>query len=305
MDDKLQKKIREAEDEHAEEALADHLAINKQIARDTALLLLGSFHAAQKIANAINSEVMRALEIFQAERMYLSFGYDRFVDFLEGYEHAPMSKAQYYERKALLDKEGDALFDMYGDLGVSIRKRKLLGKGNIEIDGENVLVRDGDEVTEIHLNDRSRLLQTLTALADANAEKSIKLERQKEKIDRHDTEKRDLYDEIDRVRASKAAASPDDHMIARVELGLAFAKLREAVLRLSNIENDQFRDSVLEDVAAWSADLREAYRNGAAVAPAANPEIVGDTFDEALGNFLDGVDLDAVDSNDGELLAQL
>ena len=307
MNNKLTKRLDEIVDEHADEAVAAHRAQVDREARDRSLLLLGGFRAAQQIANAINSEVMRALEIFQTERMYQAFGYDRFVDFLEEYAHAPMSKAQYYERKALLDKEGDALFDMYHDLGLSIRRRKLLGKGNVELDGDKVIVHDGEILTEIALTDRSRLLETLSALADANAEKSIKLERQKEKIDKFDSEKRDLYDEIDRVRASKVAAAPDEHMIARVELGLAFSRLRDTVAGLSDIEKDQFRDSVLEDTAGWTADLREAYKTGTAKAkPAAASAIVGDTFAEAFTNFLETVD-DDIDGedNDGELAAQL
>ena len=307
MTDKLQKRIREVEEDHAGEVVEQHLEQHRQQSRDRALLIAGGFKAALKISAAISSEVMRSMEVFQEERLYMSFGYERFATFLDESEFSPMSKSQYYERKSILEKEGDRMFDVFGELGLSIRKRKLLGKGNVEIDGDSVIILDGDERTEIELKDRSRLIETLTALADANAEKSIKLERQKEKIEKHADEKRDLYDEIDRVRASKVAPHPDDHMIARVELGLAFSRLRENAAGLSEIEKDQFRDSVLEDVAGWTADLREAYKTGTAKAkPAAASAIVGDTFAEAFTNFLETVD-DDIDGedNDGELAAQL
>lgn len=304
MKDKLEKRIREVEEEHASEIVDQRFEEHRQQTRDKALMLLGGFNTAAKIAQVINSELMRGLEIFQTEKIYLALDYDTFVDYLDS-DQSPMSKAQYYERRAILANEGDQLFDVFSSIGLSIRKRKLLGKGSVEIVDDTVIVHHGDEVTEIELTDRARLLETLTALADANAEKSIKLERQKEKIDKFDSEKRDLYDEIDRVRASKVAAAPDEHMIARVELGLAFSRLRNCAAGLSEIEKDQFRDSVLEDVAGWTADLRQTYKPGTAAAkPAAEAEIVGETFDDALTNFLDKIDLDDV-ANDGELAAQL
>lgn len=305
MSDKLQKEIRSLEESHANDEVQARLAAHNEAQRLRGMFVLGGANIAGKIATSLETEAIKTLIRFQEEKLYEPLGYSTFVQFLNESEYAPMTKSQFYERKAMLEKEGDKLFDLLTEVGVSIRQRKLLGKGSVELSGDVVTIHDGEESTAIALSDRVRLLETLSALADANAEKSIKLERQKEKIDKHADEKRDLYDEIDRVRASKAAPSPDDHMIARVELGLAFSRLRDIVTSLSGIEKDQFRDSVLEDVAGWTADLRQAYNPGtAAERPAAEAEIVGDTFDDALNNFLDKVDLDDV-ANDGELAAQL
>jgi len=305
VSDKLNKQIRELEEEHAAETVESHLEAFRQEDHDRAMFILGGVNIADKIATSLNAEAIKALITFQEQKLHEALGFETFVAFLNESEYSPMSKQQFYDRKAILEKEGEKMFDLLTELGVSMRKRKLLGKGSVEIVGDIAIVHDGGETTEIQLTDRTRLLETLTALADANAEKSIKLERQKEMIDKHADEKRDLYEEMDRVRASKAAPTPDDHMIARVELGLSFTRLRDSAAGLSEIEKDQFRDSVLEDVAGWTASLREAYKPGTAAAkPAAEAEIVGETFDDALTNFLDKVDLDDV-ANDGELAAQL
>lgn len=298
--DKLQKRIRETEDEVAEEQLAEHLDRSQQLDRDRALMIIGGFKTANKIQHAIGSELMRGLEVFQSEKIYLSLGFEDFVSFLNS-DISPLTKAQYYERKKLLEAEGDHLFDLYGSIGVSVRQRKLLGKGNVELSGETLVVHNGEETTEISINDRPSILDALTALADASADKSIRIQRQQEKIDKIDDKVRDLYAEIDAVKASKVAeAASNPHMIARVELGIAFRRLTDAAERLSPIEKDQFRDAVLEQVAEGRQTLAAAYATGRAAA-AAPVNLVGDDFDEALGNYLDTVD----DSNDSELAAAL
>ena len=309
--DKLAKRIREIEEEHAEEFLQEHIAQHDQAARDRALMIAGGFRTALKISAAINSEVMRALELFQEERLYTSFGYERFAEFLDQSEFSPMTKAQYYERKAILDKEGDMLFDLLSDLGMSIRKRKLLGKGNVEVHGEKVIVRDGEEQTEIEVNDRSRLLETLSALADANADKSAKLAKQKEKIDRHGAEKKELYDEIDRERARKAAeVSGDPHSMALAALVGAFKNLRDEVENLSAIDRGARKDHVLELLAGQMQLTAEGYGSADWARHAPRPERAptgdeeGDYVEDLLDRVFDGEVVD-LDENQRELAAAM
>lgn len=302
MTDKLQQRIRQVEEEAADEQLTSHLAEHKQRARDRALMLVGGFKAASKIAKVIDSEVMRGLEIFQKDEIYLSLGFLTMVDFLNS-DQSPLTKSQYYERKALLEKEGDQLFDAFSSLGLSARRRKLLGKGSVELDGETVIVKDGDQETSIDLTDRSRLLETLTALADANSDKSAKLEKQKAAIDKHDDKVRELYTEIDRVKAAKAADVNDDpHSIALVNLTFAYKTLAETVGDMNEIEREQFAPRDFQLIAALNAELASAYgRNDwtkISAAPAA--AVTGDDVDAILTHALD-----EDESNDDELASQL
>lgn len=308
MTDKLQQEIRDLEESHADEAVQARLAAHKEAQKLKAMFVLGGANIAGKIAASLASEAIRTVIRFQEEKLYEPLGFATFVDFLNESEYAPMTKNQFYDRKAILEKEGDTIFDLLTELGVSVRKRKLLGRGTVELDEDTVIVHDGEVTTSISLHDRKSILETISALADANAEKSIKLERQQKTIEQQKETIAVAHEDYDRLRASKVAPNPDAHMLARVELGLAFDKLETAALALNGIERDQFRDSVLEDVAAWMTSLRRAYRTDGneRIQEVIEPAIVGETLDEALGNFLDGVDLtDVPEDNDEELAAQL
>lgn len=287
MNDKLQQKIREAEDEHAAEVVDAHLEIHRQGDRDRAMYVLGGVNIADRVSASLQSESIKALITFQEQRLYTALGFEDFVSFLGDSEYSPMTKQQFYDRKALLEKEGEAMFNLLTELGLSMRKRKLLGKGNVELEGDVLIVHNGDEVTEISIHDRSTILEAISSLADANAEKSIKIDRLKEKEAKHDDKVRELYSEIDTVKAAKIAETASNpHMVARVELGIAFRRLAEAAAALSAIEKEQFRDGVLEDVAAWRFDLTAAYATDKVTEPGP-VQVKGDDFGSALDNFLD------------------
>ncbi len=305
MNDKLSKKIAEAEDEIAGEIVDSRSASQLEADKMRAMFVLGGINIADRVSESLGSEAIKAMIKFQEEKLYLALGYDTFVDFLNNSEFTRITKQQFYDRKALFEKEGEAAFDLLTELGVSIRKRKLLGKGNIELLGETLVVHTDDGVTEISIADRASILDAITALADANAEKSIKLQRQSEKIDKHDEKVRELYTEIDTVRASKIAeVAGNPHMIARVEFNLAASKLADAARNLSAIEKDQFRDAVLEDHAATRELLAAAYSTGKP--KSSSPVAVeGETFGEAASKFLDELDLEPADNNDGDLAAKL
>ncbi len=306
MKDKLSKRIAEAEDEIAGEALDQHLDAHQEALKMRAMFVLGGINIADKVAKVLDSEAIKSLIMFTEQKLFEPLGFATLVDFLNESEYSPMSKAQFYERKLLLEKEGEAMFDLLTELGMSMRRRKLLGKGNVEISGDTAIVHtDGGDDIIVQLSDRTRLLETLSALADANAEKSIKIDRQKDQLDKADGKIRDAHAETDRIRASKIAeVAGNPHMIARVEFNLAAAKLADAARNLSAIEKDQFRDAVLEDHAAARELLAAAYSTGKT--KSSSPVAVeGDSFGEAASKFLDDLDLETADDNDGALAAKL
>lgn len=299
---KLDKRLREVQDEHAEEFWQEHIDAHQRRAEQAALFVLGGIRAVDRAASALSSECLRALIRFQEEKRHEALGFERFADFLDESEYSPMSKAQFYERKAVLDKEGDIVFDLLNDLGVSIRKRKLLGKGNVELDGETVIIKsDGGEDIEIELTNRSRLLETITALADANLDKTAKLEKQKEKIAKHDLEKRELYDEIDRAKASKGEVSGDAHSMALANVGFAFQALRDEAGRLTETDRSARRNNVFEIIAHQLQLTREAY-GFAATAVERTTALEGQSFGEVVDGFLENLELE---DNDAELAASL
>lgn len=141
--------------------------------------MLGAITAMDAIAygfsSQLNSQVMRGMEKIEREKLYLELGYGTFVEFLSS-DDSPITKSQYYERIKLINNEGDALYDALSKMSFPVSKRKLLNKGAISIEGDSVIVKsDAGIETQIELNDRARLLETLSALADSNAEKTRKL----------------------------------------------------------------------------------------------------------------------------------
>lgn len=303
--DKLTERIRKVEDDHAEEFVKDHLAHHEQTSRDRAMFLLGGFKLAGNIANALSAETMRSLIIFQEEKMHEALGFDRFAEFLEQSEYSPMSKAQFYERKAIFEKEGGPIFDLLNSMGMSVRQRKLLGKGSVAIDGDSLIIfKDSEELT-VHLGDTAAIRETLVALADANADKSAKLEKQKAEIDKHDAEKREIYDELDRVTAEKASEySRDPHSMALANLCLSFAALREQVAEsLTAIDRGARRDNVLQILASQMQLTAESYGSGdwTRHAPKAAKAPSGDDEQDYVDGLIDRV----FDENDAALAAEM
>ena len=255
--EKLQKKLRAVEEQHAEEVVTTHLDNHEKKGHDHALFFLGGVRATNGIADALSIEVIRALINFQEEKRYESLGYTNFVDFLENSEYAPMSKNQFYDRKALLEKEGDKVFELMNSLSMPVSKRKLLGKGNIQLDGETVIVTGDDgEQTEIEIKDRSRLLETLAALADANAEKTRKIQTQQSKIEKGDTEVLNLQKKLDEAKARPGEAKPLDFLIRVTN---SIDAMAEMVKQQTLVEKERDGEFYLNGIYAAFVRLQHAY----------------------------------------------
>lgn len=305
--DKLSQKIQKLEDDHYEGVVQEHVDRHAQRLREEALLISGGLKASSRIADAINSEVMVGLIRFQDEKRHEDLGFPRFVDYLDS-DLSPISKHAFYERKPLFEKEGPALFDLYAANGLPKKTRKLLAAGTVEIDGENLVIHNGDETQVVTINDRTVWIESLTALAEANAEKSAKIEKQNEKIERHDAEKRELYNENDRLRASKAAEiEGDPHSMALVAVIGAFKNLREEIASLSPVDRGARRDNVLELLAGQMQLTAESYGSADWTRHAPRPERSAglDPEDEYIEGLIDRVFEDEGGGNDAELAAAM
>jgi hypothetical protein len=91
-----------------------------------------------------------------------------------------MTKNEFYKREEIFKNEGEHLFDLLNQMKVPIGLRKQLGSGNVTLDGDKVIVKDGENETAIQLGDRTGLLEALSSLADANATKTKQLTKGKE-----------------------------------------------------------------------------------------------------------------------------
>lgn len=267
--------------------------------------VLGGLDAINTIATNLTSGLIIKLQQIRDTHGYRAAGYTRFDQFMDNFPRSPMSYKRFNYIENVFKNLGADVFDLTSPSGLSMRQLKLIGKGNVEIDNGMVRVRTEDGSVEIEISNRRQWLESLTALADANADKSIKLERQKEKIDKHTEKVRELYNEIDQVKASKAAEiGQDPHSLALAQLCFAFAALREAAAELPLMDRAARKDNVLEIIANQSRLTSGSYRTDGTEKPL-EPVIEGDTFDESLENFLDQVDLTGGDDNDAELTAKM
>jgi hypothetical protein len=298
MKGKELEKIHEA----AEEVIAGEISETYAVDQEKELyFLLGGLDALNTVASNMNAAVIINLQRIRDEQLYLAAGYTRFDAFMDEHPKATMSYKRFNYVEGVFKNLGHQIFDLLNGSGLSMRQQKLLGKGNVEIVDDKVIVHNDDQTTEIEINNRRQWLESLRALADANAEKSIKLERQQTKLDKHAEQLAEAADLVQRAKAAcMADLAADAHMTARVELGLSFGKFTDIVSTLTNAEKEQYRDDVLEHVASWSNALRFAYRTDGTERPV-EPAIEGDTLEEAVDNYLDDVD----DDNDGDLAAKL
>ena len=128
---KLDEKIAKLEEQHAEETVERHLAQYDAEQFAKGLMVLGGVRVAGSIATNISSEAFKALIRFGEDKYFESFTdsegnyFTNFADFLNESPYSPMTKTQFYARKTLFDSEGERMFDLFGELGLSIRKRKL------------------------------------------------------------------------------------------------------------------------------------------------------------------------------------
>ena len=173
-------KIEQVKDQAASQALAVHNQTLTGELRVTALMLLGGIHTANSIARSISAHAMRALKHFAESKGYEEFGFSRMDDFLNKYEKSPMTKDQYYDRLKVLEIEGDLTFDLLNDLKVPLSARKALKKGEVAIEGNDVLV--GEE--RIPLTETSRIKNVLKQVADKVSEQQRTIERGKDEIKR-------------------------------------------------------------------------------------------------------------------------
>jgi hypothetical protein len=225
----------------------------KRKSRDQALLLLGGIRVADKIAHSISSQVMDALCVFQKERLYHSFGYVRFVDFLDESDYSPMTKNQFYKRKELFDLEGAQLFDLMNELGVSRAVRKQLASGDfdaITIEGNTLKI--GEQTAD--LSD-FRLIKSLIEsysdevkkISQQNASAKEKVAKLEKTVEEGSKQVESLMRQLDHA--------PSEYEAAYDSLIQSFVRFNDCVSGASDLERSK-SDSQLETLWRFLEECR-------------------------------------------------
>lgn len=197
MTDKLEKSKQIAEREMM------HTVKQSAAAEDIvkSAMMLGAVKTVNHMNAYFSSQTIRGLQRIRDEKHFEQFGFSRFDDFLDESPHSPMSYKQFYDREKALINEGDEMFDVLNSLNFSLRKRRLLGAGNVVLEDNKMLIKriseDGGEYTEeVSISDQQKLIQTLSALADQTARLQNENEKQKTRLNRRDRDIEQLTEQI-------------------------------------------------------------------------------------------------------------
>lgn len=238
--------------------------------KDRALVMIGAVSAVNQIAAILSSQTMRGLQHIRDEKVFESLGFTRFDDFLNESEYSPMSYRQFIDREKLLANEGDQLFDVLNTMKMSHKQRRLLGAGNVKIDEENgtvivtTTVGPGDvsatRTEEIELSDRTRLLQTLSALADQNALLNDKTNKQKIKIERGEQDVIDLKKQLDEAKNRPGERSAEQLLFDQfMRVVNSIDALAVTVKEMPLVQKMQHEEVYLNSIQAAIGRLEAAY----------------------------------------------
>lgn len=235
MADKLQKKIREIEDEHFGEIEQARIQdFDNQFLLDAAKFS-GALAAVTSIARSLSSKMIEGLMEVEEKKYYLAWGYERFADYLNSEEVPDLSKSKYYELKDLLLSEGPQVFDVFsGKKLLPIKTRKLLaGAGvKIELDGNDLVI--GDQ--RVAVSDKSAVKELVETMHDVLRDRDLREGKKDKRIadltSRLDQGQAD-FDELQRSLDALKLGDPFDGALMKaldgmVKLTQQAAKLKKA-----------------------------------------------------------------------------
>ncbi len=216
--------------------------------------MIGGIKVADAVTRSLSSQMLRTLERVKQEKLYKEAGYDTFDQFLDKDPESPMKHDTFLRRAKLLEAEGDEVFDTFNAIGLSFTKRQMLGRGAVEVEGEEIVLREGKEEIRIPLKDRTEVLTAITRLADKNNEQRRTIERGRKDVDKL---QRKLTEAAEAKSPGSAERSPftDARMTAVVALGALGRQARA----LPPAERERVRIETLSLLSEQWMALHEAF----------------------------------------------
>lgn len=203
---------------------------------------------AATLASQLGSQAIRALEHFADTKGHEALGFERFDDFLNESPYSPMTKHQYYERRAALEKEGDQLFDVLNTMRIPVSARKQLSAGAVQIEGDDIVV--GGNV-RIPVGNAVAVKELIKDLASETS-------RQAKKIEKGEAQNKKLKQQRDDLKKRGGSASLDDYDQALLNLLGAYANLISLGFGLVDAERLQKREYTFVRLADLRLQLEEA-----------------------------------------------
>jgi hypothetical protein len=263
MPDSVEAKLRKVEDEHALEVHTERQVTHERARRDRAMQMFGAAKYAEGLRAHTATQIIEFLMMVEEEKLYLDYDHETFADFLENSPLSELSKSSYYRMRELYMKEGPQRFDLLSEWKIPARIRKLLTAGDIEIDGDEVVIGGEERVSLAEQTTIKAVIERQVKekleLAAANEKLTKKVEKQKEQINRGQEE----YDEL--RRNFDAVDENTRFERAVMQLMNAFFNLTEAVGELNDEEKTARANDDLKLVAGLYYKLSDAYGSKAAL----------------------------------------
>ncbi len=251
----LKTKLVAVHEAHVEEEMSVHRDAQAAIGRDSLLMVLGGIRAVHSVSEALSAQSIRALQRIRDEELYKAEGFSRFDTFLDESPLSPMGYDKFNRLEKALLSEGDELFNYLNSINAPMAKRRLLGKGTVEIEGEDIVIHQEDGEHRIAVSDRATLLSTLSRLADQTNEQRRTIERQNKKLKKGEEE----YEKLRRQPPSHdtlVSRGFDDCLFTAVS---ALGALSQRVADLTPEEAEAAQSRVLELVSQPVQKLQEAF----------------------------------------------
>lgn len=249
----LKEKLVAVHEAHVEEEIAVQIEQRNALHRDSLLMILGGVRAVHSVADALSAQSIRALQRIRDEELYKSEDFKRFDDFLDQSPLSPMGYDKFNRLEKALLNEGDELFDYLNAINAPMSRRRLLGKGTLAIEGEEIVLRQDKEEQRIALDNRAVLLTTLSKLADQTNEQRRTIERGKNEITR-------LQKQADESQLStQSARLSTDYTVIAFNALAAMGRLAEATKKLPLTEKLAARESALAPMVAQWDELNRAF----------------------------------------------
>lgn len=211
---------------------------------------LGAAGAFLVVSRKLTAEFFHMVEQFAETKGHEALGYSRIDDFLDESPYSPMSSNQYYDRKGLLEREGDSTFDVLNGLKVPVSARKSLPEGVVKIEGDVIAIAD----ERIQMTDRERVKEVIRELAKRNSQQSTKLNKGQQDFEK-------LQKELTQLKANPAllSLSSTPHNQALTLAVAALGGLAIEAEKLPAEQAAQIRDEAMRLLSAQWANLQYAY----------------------------------------------
>lgn len=239
---------------NGEEALAISENGRSQADRDRSMQMRGAAWYARHIHNQTKSDMVRFCQTVRDEKSFLDYGFRDFNGWLDS-PHSPFPHSTFRREEKLFLSEGDANYDLYNELGVPARVRQQLPPGEIEVDGDEVVI--GGE-TRYPLGDPA-IKDVITQIVKDKIEAENKVTAVAEEIERLRGIKKQ-YDKL-KFEVEEAAEEPD-FVTAMMQFLKAFMTLIAEVNALPGDMKAERAEDDLDHIGELMDQLSRAFGEG-------------------------------------------